>query len=149
MHRRRGWKYAEEKEGADGAAAEEEHAKELRRKGQAHAAPCSGDCQWGPRCDGQLLQSMIKQRRDSIDAYNKGGRKELAEGEAEEIEIITKFLPEQMSDVAVENAVCEIISLSEASSIKDMGKIMGQLKQKYPDSIDFSKVNIIVKSLLS
>ena len=96
-----------------------------------------------------LLQSMIKQRRDSIDAYNKGGRKELAEGEAEEIEIITKFLPEQMSDVAVENAVCEIISLSEASSIKDMGQVMGLLREKFSGRMDFGKASAIVKKKLT
>ena len=97
----------------------------------------------------KLLQSMIKQRRDSIDAYNKGGRKELAEGEAEEIEIITKFLPEQMSDVAVENAVCEIISLSEASSIKDMGQVMGLLREKFAGRMDFGKASAIVKKKLT
>ena len=97
----------------------------------------------------KLLQSMIKQRRDSIEAYNKGGRKELADGEAEEIEIITKFLPEQMSDVAAENAVCEIISLSEASSIKDMGQVMGLLREKFAGRMDFGKASAIVKEKLT
>lgn len=97
----------------------------------------------------KLLQSMIKQRRDSIDAYNKGGRKELAEGEAEEIKIINEFLPEQMSDVAVENAVCEIISLSEASSIKDMGQVMGLLRGKFAGRMDFGKASAIVKKKLT
>ena len=96
-----------------------------------------------------LLQSMIKQRRDSIDAYNKCGRKELAEGEAEEIEIINEFLPEQMSDTAVENAVREIISLSEASSIKDMGQVMGLLREKFAGRMDFGKASAIVKEKLT
>jgi len=97
----------------------------------------------------KLLQSMIKQRRDSIDAYNQGGRKELADGEAEEIEIINAFLPEQMSDVAVEDAVREVISLSEASSIKDMGQVMGLLREKFAGRMDFGKASAIVKEKLT
>ena len=92
---------------------------------------------------------MIKQRRDSIDAYNKGGRKELADGEAKEIEIINEFLPEQMSDVAVEDAVNEVISLSEASSIKDMGKVMGLLREKFAGRMDFGSASAIVKEKLT
>ena len=97
----------------------------------------------------KLLQSMIKQRRDSIDAYNKGGRKELAEGEAKEIEIINEFLPEQMSDIAVEDAVREVIALSEASSIKDMGQVMGLLREKFTGRMDFGKASAMVKEKLT
>ena len=97
----------------------------------------------------KILQSMIKQRHDSIDAYNKGGRKELADGEAEEIEIINEFLPEQMSDVAVEDAVHEVIALSEASSIKDMGQVMGLLREKFAGRMDFGKASAIVKEKLT
>ena len=97
----------------------------------------------------KLLQSMIKQRYESIEAYNKGGRKDLADGEAEEIEIIKEFLPEQMSEDAVENAVSEVISVSEASSIKDMGQVMGILREKYPGRMDFGKASALVKAKLS
>ena len=96
-----------------------------------------------------LLQSMIKQRYDSIEAYNKGGRKDLADGEAEEIEIIKGFLPEQMSEDAVEKVIHEVISISEASSIKDMGKVMRILRGKYSGRMDFGKVSALVKEKLS
>ena len=97
----------------------------------------------------KVLQKMKKQRQDSADLYKKGGREELLKVEEEEIKIIDAFLPKQLSEVET-NMICkEIIESSGASSIKDMGKIMGFLKQKYSDSIDFSKANIIVKGLLS
>ena len=97
----------------------------------------------------KLLQSMIKQRRDSIDAYNQGGRKDLADGEAEEIEIIKEFLPEQMSDEDVGIAVREVISFSNASNIKDMGKVMSLLREKYTGRMDFGKAGALVKEELS
>ena len=97
----------------------------------------------------KLLQSMIKQRRDSIEAYNNGGRKDLADGEAEEIEIIKDFLPEQMSDENLRIAVREVISLSKASSIKDMGQVMSILREKYTGSMDFGKASALVKEELS
>ena len=96
----------------------------------------------------QLLQSMIKQRRDSIEAYVKGGRQELADGEAEEIEIIQRFLPEQMDDKALAEAVEQIISEAGASSIKDMGNVMGMLRGKYAGQMDFGKASALVKARL-
>ena len=96
----------------------------------------------------KLLQSMIKQRRDSIEAYNAGGRKELAESEAEEIDIITMFLPEQLADDEVVHAVRDIISNSGASSIKEMGQVMALLREKYAGRMDFGKASTLVKEEL-
>ena len=92
---------------------------------------------------------MRKQRQESSDLYKKAERQELLEIEEAEIRIIDTFLPKQLSEEETKKICKEIIELVGASSIKDMGKIMGQLKQKYSDSIDFSKVNTIVKGLLS
>ena len=92
---------------------------------------------------------MKKQRQDSAALYQKGGRQELQEAENEEIKIIESFLPKQLDEEDTTQICKEMIESLEASSIKDMGKIMGALKQKYSDSIDFSKANIIVKSLLN
>ena len=97
----------------------------------------------------KVLRKMKKQRQESADLYKKGGRQELLEAEEAEIKIIDTFLPKQLNEEETKKICKEIIESLGASSIKDMGKIMGQLKQKYSDSIDFSKVNIIVKGLLS
>jgi len=97
----------------------------------------------------KVLQKMKKQRQDSADLYKKGERPELLEVEEAEIKIIDTFLPKQLSEEETKKICKEIIASTGASSIKDMGKIMGSLKQKYSDSIDFSKANIIVKGLLS
>ena len=97
----------------------------------------------------KVLQKMKKQRQDSASLYKKGGRQELLNVEENEIKIIDTFLPKQLSEEQTKKICKEIIESVGASSIKDMGKIMGSLKQKYPDSIDFSKVNLIVKGLLS
>ena len=97
----------------------------------------------------KILRKMKKQRQESADLYKKGGRQELLEAEEAEIKIIDTFLPKQLSEEETKKICKETIESLGASSIKDMGKIMGQLKQKYSDSIDFSKVNIIVKGLLS
>ena len=97
----------------------------------------------------KVLQKMKKQRQDSASLYKKGGRQELLNVEENEIKIIDTFLPKQLSEEETKKICKEIIESVGASSIKDMGKIMGTLKQKYSDSIDFSKVNVIVKSLLS
>jgi uncharacterized protein YqeY len=96
-----------------------------------------------------MLQSMIKQRRESIVMYEKGGRAELAEQEAVEIGIIQTFLPEQMDEVALSAAVAEMIKVAEATSLKDMGKVMGLLKERYAGEMDFSKASGKVKDLLS
>ena len=97
----------------------------------------------------KVLQKMKKQRQDPADLYKKGERPELLEVEEAEIKIIDTFLPKQLSEEETKKICKEIIVSTGASSIKDMGKIMGLLKQKYSDSIDFSKVNVIVKNLLS
>jgi len=97
----------------------------------------------------KVLQKMKKQRQDSAELYKKGGRQELLSGEEAEIKIIETFLPKQLSDEEVSKICKEIIASTEASSIKDMGKIMGALKKKYSDSIDFAKANIIIKGLLN
>jgi len=97
----------------------------------------------------KLLRKMKKQRQDSADLYKKGERLDLLQIEEEEIKIIDSFLPKQLNEVETEKICKEIIESLGASSIKDMGKIMGALKKKYSDSIDFSKVNIIVKGLLN
>ena len=97
----------------------------------------------------KVLRKMKKQRQDSADLYKKGERQELFDIENAEIKIIDSFLPKQLSEDETKKICKEIIESLGASSLKDMGKIMGSLKQKYPDSIDFSKVNLIVKGLLS
>ena len=97
----------------------------------------------------KVLRKMKKQRQESADLYKKGARQELLEIEEEEIKIIDTFLPKQRSEEETKKICKEIIESVGASSIKDMGKIMGALKQKYSDSIDFSKANIIIKGLLS
>ena len=97
----------------------------------------------------KVLRKMKKQRQDSADLYKKGERKELLEVEESEIKIIDTFLPKQLSEEETKKICKEVIESLGASSLKDMGKIMGTLKQKYSDSIDFSKVNVIVKGLLS
>jgi len=96
-----------------------------------------------------LLQSMIKQRHDSITAYTKGGRQDLADGEAEEITIIERFLPEQMSDDDIAGAVDAVIEECEASSLKQMGQVMAALRERHAGSMDFSKASQLVKAKLA
>ena len=97
----------------------------------------------------KVLRKMTKQRQDSMDLYKKGGRQELCDAEEAEIKIIDSFLPKQLNEDETKKICKEIIESLGVSSIKDMGKIMGSLKQKYSDSIDFSKANTIIKGLLS
>ena len=96
----------------------------------------------------KLLRKMKKQRQDSADLYEKGGRQELLDVEKKEIKIIDSFLPRQLSEEETKKICKQVVESLGASSIKDMGKIMGTLKQKYADTVDFSKVNVIVKGLL-
>jgi len=96
----------------------------------------------------KVLKKMKKQRQESAELYKKGDRQELLKAEEEEIKIIDSFLPKQLSEEETIKICKETIQSLGASSIKDMGKIMGALKQKYSASIDFSKVNAIVKDLL-
>ena len=97
----------------------------------------------------KVLRKMKKQRQESADLYKKGGRQELLEAEESEIKIIDTFLPKQLDEAETKKICKEAIKTLGASSVKDMGKIIGSLKQKYSDSIDFSKVNTIVKGLLN
>ena len=97
----------------------------------------------------KVLRKMKKQREDSVDLYRKGGRQELLDIEEAEIKILDSFLPKQISEEETKQICKEVIQSVGASSIKDMGKIMGVLKKKYSDTIDFSKANIIVKGLLN
>ena len=95
-----------------------------------------------------LLKKMIKQRNESCEVYKKAGRNELLENELKEIEVINTFLPKQLSDSETRKICEETIKSIEANSMKDMGKVMGVLKSKYADKIDFSKVSSIIKDLL-
>jgi len=96
-----------------------------------------------------MLQSMIKQRRDSIEMYEKGGRLELAERESQEIDVIETFLPEQMGDEDIAMAITVIMAELDASSMKDMGRVMAALKDRHAGSMDFGKAGGIVKAKLS
>ena len=96
-----------------------------------------------------LLKKMVKQRKESCDVYKKAGRTELLESEINEIEVINKFLPNQLSEEETKKICLETIKSVNATSMKDMGKIMGVLKSKHADSLDFSKVSSILKGLLN
>ena len=95
-----------------------------------------------------ILSNMVKQRKQSIIQYEEGGRIELAEREREEIKIIQEFLPNQLTDEEIHTEVSKIIDAHEQLTIKDMGKIMGQLKEKFSGRMDFGKASGIVKALL-
>lgn len=95
-----------------------------------------------------MLQTMVKQRQESIEHYEHGGRLELAEQEREEIEIIRQFMPEQLDDAGVEAAVRETIEELGANSIKDMGRTMAVLRERYAGRMDFAKASAIVKAQL-
>ena len=94
-----------------------------------------------------MMQNMIKQRRDSIDMYLKGNRQDLADKEQAEIAVIETFLPKQMNDEEMLAAVKAVVAETGASSMKDMGKIMGALKAKYAGQMDMGKVSGIIKTL--
>jgi uncharacterized protein YqeY len=96
-----------------------------------------------------LLAKMIKQRQESVEIYDKAGRKELADGERAEIAIISAYLPKQMSEPEVKAAITEIIGQVGAQNIKDMGKVMAALKQGYAGRIDFGKAGGLVKGMLA
>ena len=96
-----------------------------------------------------ILKKMIKQRNESCEVYKKAGRNELLENETNEIEIISAFLPRQLSEEETKKICQEIVKSVGANSMKDMGKVMGELKSKYADTIDFSKVSSIIKELLN
>jgi len=108
------------------------------------------------RCDGvtdeeitALLTKMVKQREESATAFENGGRPELAEQERTEIEVIREFLPKQMSEGEIETAVKGVIAEYEASGLKDMGKCMGALKERYNGAMDFGRAGKLMKESLS
>tara|TARA_B110001452_G_C14900687_1_gene314807 strand:- start:35 stop:490 length:456 start_codon:yes stop_codon:yes gene_type:complete len=96
-----------------------------------------------------ILKKMIKQRNESCEVYKKAGRSELLENETREIEVINVFLPKQLSEEETKKICAEVIKSVGASSMKDMGKIMGALKLKHADTLDFSKVSSIIKEILN
>lgn len=96
----------------------------------------------------QMLQTMVKQRRDSIEMYEKGGRLELAEQEREEIAIIEDFLPQQLGDAEIGAAVDQVIAEVGAGGMKDMGNVMGELRDRYTGQMDFGKASALVKEKL-
>ena len=97
----------------------------------------------------EVLQKMIKQRRESIDMYRKGGREELAEAEAAEIAVIEEFLPRQMSDAEIGALIEALVAESGASSVKDMGRVMALIKERHSGQLDLSKASQMVKAKLS
>lgn len=96
-----------------------------------------------------MLQSMIKQRNESVALYEKGNRADLADKEKAEIAVIERFLPKQMDEVAVEAAVREAIAAAGATTVKDMGGVMAALKTRYAGQMDFAKASAAVKKALS
>ena len=97
----------------------------------------------------KLLKKMIKQRSESIEIYKKNNRSDLLEIEKGELDILSEYLPKQLSEADTEKICKEIIKNSGASSLKDMGKVMGELKKNHADTIDFSKAGQIIKNLLN
>ena len=97
----------------------------------------------------KLLKKMIKQRAESIDIYKKNNRLDLQEIEQKEYNILSSFLPKQLTDEETKKICSELVGSIGATSIKDMGKVMGELKKKYSDSLDFTKAGSLVKELLN
>ena len=97
----------------------------------------------------KLLKKMVKQRAESIDIYKKNNRKDLLEVEQSEYDILTGFLPKQLSEEETKKICTDIIAKLGASSVKDMGKVMGELKKLHSDEIDFSKAGPLIKELLN
>ena len=97
----------------------------------------------------KLLKKMIKQRVESIDIYKKNKRQDLLEIEQKEFNILSSFLPKQMSDDETKKICSEILKSTGANSIKDMGKVMGELKKNYSDNLDFAKAGTFIKELLN
>ena len=96
-----------------------------------------------------VLQKMIKQRHESVELYEKGGRPELAAQEREEITIISKYLPQQMTDQEIHDTIGALLKETGATAMKDMGKVMAALKERYAGKLDFAKASGAVKKILS
>ena len=97
----------------------------------------------------KLLKKMVKQRTESIEVYKKGNRKDLLEIEENEVAILSDYLPKQLDDQETKKICEDVIQKFGATSIKDMGKIMGELKKNYDDTLDFSKTGAILKEILN
>ena len=97
----------------------------------------------------KLLKKMVKQRAESIDIYKKNNRTDLLEVEQNEYDILTSFLPKQLSEEETKKICADVISKIGANSLKDMGKVMGELKNTHADEIDFSKAGSMIKELLN
>ena len=97
----------------------------------------------------KLLKKMIKQRSESIEIYKKNNREDLLKVEQSEVEVLSSYLPAQLNEDEIKNICLDIKNKIGAESIKDMGKIMGELKKNYSDNLDFSKAGKILKDLLS
>ena len=97
----------------------------------------------------KLLKKMVKQRSESIDIYKKNNRTDLLEIEQNEYDILTGFLPKQLGEEETKKICSEIIAKLGASSVKDMGKVMGELKKQHADEIDFAKAGTLIKELLN
>ena len=96
----------------------------------------------------QLLKKMIKQRAESIEIYKKNNRKDLLDVEQSEVDVLSNYLPKQLSEEETKSLCQEVVGKLNAQSIKDMGKVMGELKKNYSDSLDFSKAGSILKEIL-
>ena len=97
----------------------------------------------------QLLKKMIKQRAESIEIYKKNNRKDLLDVEQNEVDVLSNYLPKQLSEEETKSLCQEVVGKLNAQSIKDMGKVMGELKKNYSDSLDFSKAGSILKEILN
>ena len=95
-----------------------------------------------------VLQKMIKQRHESVELYEKGGRPELAAQEREEITIISKYLPQQMTDQEIHDTIGALLKETGATAMKDMGRVMASLKERYAGKLDFAKASGAVKKML-
>jgi hypothetical protein len=115
---------------------------DIEARGAGKGLPADGDIL-------ALLQKLIKQREESVDLYDKGGRKELADQERAEIEIIKGFLPQQLSEAETKAAIATVIAETGAASMKDMGKVIAVLKERHAGKMDFGKASAVVKGMLS
>ena len=97
----------------------------------------------------QLLKKMIKQRSESIEIYKKNNREDLLKVEENEVSILSNYLPKQLSEEETKNICLEVVKKINAQSVKDMGKVMGELKKNYSDNLDFSKAGAILKEVLN
>jgi hypothetical protein len=96
-----------------------------------------------------LMQKLIKQRQESVELYDKGGRPELAAQERSEIEMIASFLPQQLSEAEAKEAIAGVIRETGAAGMKDMGKVIAALKERYAGRMDFGKASAVVKGMLT